>query len=50
MLFLNNPFNKEITEFDGEVFKEVRVSDDKIYLSNSAIIKQTNEGKYFDIS
>ncbi len=50
MLFVNNPFNKEVTEFDGEYFKAVREADNKIYLSNGAIIKQTNEGKYFDVS
>ena len=50
MLYLNNPFTKEITEFNGEVFKELNAIDGKIYLSNGAIIKQVNEGKYFDIS
>lgn len=50
MLFLNNPFTKDIAEYDGEVFTEVKTADEKIYLSNGAIIKQTNEGKFFDIS
>ncbi len=50
MLFLNNPFTKDVTEFEGDVFTEVNTMDGKIYLSNGAVIKQTNEGKYFDIS
>ena len=48
MIYLNNPFTRDITEYDGEVFEEVRAVDGKIYLSNGAVIKQTNEGKYFD--
>lgn len=39
MLFLNNAFTKDITEYDGEVLKEVKTVDGKIYLSNGAIIK-----------
>ncbi|MBR4305838.1 MAG: hypothetical protein IKT78_03235 [Ruminiclostridium sp.] len=50
MKYLNNPFTRDITEFDGEVYTELRAVDDRIYLSNGAIIKQTNEGKYFDVS
>ncbi len=50
MQYLNNPFTRDITEYDGEVFTEVRAVEDKIYLSNGAIIKQNNEGKFFDIS
>lgn len=50
MKYLNNPFTRDITEYDGEVFTEVRAVDGKIYLSNGAVIKQTNEGKYFDVS
>lgn len=38
MLFLNNAFTKDITEYDGEVLKEVKTVDGKIYLSNGAII------------
>ena len=33
MLFLNNAFTKDITEYDGEVLKEVKTVDGKIYLS-----------------
>lgn len=40
MLFLNNAFTKDITEYDGEVLKEVKTVDGKIYLSNGAIIKE----------
>lgn len=40
MLFLNNAFTKDITEYDGEVLKEVKTVDGKIYLSNGAIIKR----------
>lgn len=50
MLFLNNPFTREVTEFTGSVIKEVNVANDKIYLDNGAIIKQNPDGKYFDIS
>ncbi len=50
MKYLNNPFTRDVTAYDGEVFEEVRVVNDKIYLSNGAIIKQNNDGKYFDIS
>lgn len=50
MKYLNNPFTRDVTEYDGEVFTEVRAVDGKIYLSNGAVIKQTNEGKYFDVS
>ena len=42
MLFLNNAFTKDITEYDGEVLKEVKTVDGKIYLSNGAIIKEEN--------
>ena len=31
MLFLNNAFTKDITEYDGEVLKEVKTVDGKIY-------------------
>lgn len=40
MLFLNNAFTKDITEYDGG----------KIYLSNGAIIKEGVVGKFFDIA
>lgn len=50
MLYLNNPFTRDITEFSGDVFTEVRAADGKIYLSNGAVIKQNSDGKYFDIS
>lgn len=30
MLFLNNAFTKDITEYDGEVLKEVKTVDGKI--------------------
>ncbi len=50
MKYLNNPFTRDVTEYDGEIFTEVRAVDGKIYLSNGAVIKQTNEGKYFDVS
>ncbi|MCH5323770.1 MAG: hypothetical protein J1E39_01030 [Eubacterium sp.] len=50
MLFLTNPFSKEVTEFEGEYFKVIREAEGKLYLSNGAIIKHINEGKYFDIS
>lgn len=49
MLFLNNAFTKDITEYDGEVLKEVKTVDGKIYLSNGAIIKEGVVGKFFDI-
>lgn len=45
MLFLNNAFTKDITEYDGEVLKEVKTVDGKIYLSNGAIIKEGVVGK-----
>ena len=47
MLFLNNAFTKDITEYDGEVLKEVKTVDGKIYLSNGAIIKEGVVGKSF---
>lgn len=50
MLFLNNAFTKDITEYDGEVLKEVKTVDGKIYLSNGAIIKEGVVGKFFDIA
>lgn len=50
MLFLNNAFTRDITEYDGEVLKEVKTVDGKIYLSNGAIIKEGVVGKFFDIS
>lgn len=50
MLFLNNAFSKEITEFTGELLKEVKNVDGKIYLSNGAIIKEGVIGKYFDVA
>lgn len=50
MLFLNNAFTKDITEYDGEVLKEVKTVDGKIYLSNGAIIKEGVVGKFFDVS
>ena len=37
MKYLNNPFTRDITEYDGEVFEELRAVDGKIYLSNGAI-------------
>lgn len=46
MLFLNNAFTKDITEYDGEVLKEVKTVDGKIYLSNGAIIKEGVVGKF----
>lgn len=50
MLFLNNAFTKDITEYNGEVLKEVKTVDGKIYLSNGAIIKEGVVGKFFDIA
>lgn len=50
ILFLNNAFTKDITEYDGEVLKEVKTVDGKIYLSNGAIIKEGVVGKFFDIA
>ena len=38
MLFLNNAFTKDITEYDGEVLKEVKTVDGKIYLSNNCYL------------
>lgn len=40
MLFLNNAFTKDITEYDGEVLKEVKTVDGKIYLSNALSLKR----------
>ena len=31
MLFLNNAFTKDITEYDGEVLKEVKTVDGKFF-------------------
>ncbi len=50
MLFVTNPFDKQVTELEGDYYTVVRENDGKLYLSNGAIIRQTNEGKYFDIS
>lgn len=40
MLFLNNAFTKDITEYDGEVLKEVKTVDGKIYLSNGTVASE----------
>ena len=50
MYFVSNPFDKKVTQLEGDYFTVIREKDGKLYLSNGAIIKQTNEGKYFDIS
>ena len=37
MLFLNNAFTKDITEYDGEVLKEVKTVDGTRYIFQTAL-------------